>query len=132
MFSYLNQEHVKSAIQEIIDNHDKIIEDWSKAYIAQLYQENGKMPKPGDYILHEQVPTLKDEKLVKRYWFELNEKENLKSKNCTELSLDITEAIATWKIEELKKLFDLLLENKFEKINFDGNNAIIFATKKLE
>jgi len=63
------------AVQEIAENHRKIIDDWCKAYMAQLYQENGDI-KPGDFILVEQVPTFDKSRdcMVKRYWFEPKEK----------------------------------------------------------
>lgn len=46
-----------------------------------------------------------------------------------EFRLDLTEEIATWSIQQLIKLFVFLETNGFTKIYFDGNNAIIYATK---
>lgn len=63
-------ELLQKAVDEISKNHRKIIDDWCKAYLAQLYEENGSI-KPGDFILFEQVPTMHDSgEVVKRYWFE--------------------------------------------------------------
>ncbi len=63
------QEKLSLAVQEISKNHRKIIDDWCKAYLAQLYQENGSI-KPGDFILVEQNFHEYNGKLVKKYWFE--------------------------------------------------------------
>lgn len=68
----MNDELFEKAIQEIKANHLKIIDDWCKAYMAQLYQENGSI-KPGDFVLCEQLPTyhpLNSNIFVKKYWFE--------------------------------------------------------------
>jgi hypothetical protein len=64
-------EMLNKAVQEISQNHHKIIDDWCKAYLAQLYQEKGSI-KPGDFILCEQVPTYHkgQDCMIKRYWFE--------------------------------------------------------------
>ena len=61
----------KKAIEDISKNHRKIIDDWCKAYLAQLYDENGEI-KPGDFILVEQVATFDKSRdcMVKKYWFE--------------------------------------------------------------
>ena len=69
-------ELLQKAVEEIAKNHRKIIDDWCKAYLAQLYEENGSI-KPGDFILVEQVPTFHPGKdcMVKKYWFEPKEKE---------------------------------------------------------
>lgn len=58
-------------VQEISQNHHKIIDYWCKAYLAQLYQE-GHDIKPGNFTLNEQVPTyhLGKDCMVKKYWFE--------------------------------------------------------------
>jgi hypothetical protein len=62
---------LKRAVDEISQHHRKIIDDWCKAYMAQLYQENQSI-KPGDFVLMEQVPTIHGSTnlLVKKYWFE--------------------------------------------------------------
>lgn len=69
-------EEIQQACCEIAANHRKIIDDWCKAYLAQLYEENGTI-KPGDFILCEQVPTYHKESdmMVKKYWFEPKEKD---------------------------------------------------------
>jgi hypothetical protein len=66
-----SDEIVQKVVKEISENHHKIIDDWCKAYLAQLYEE-GKGIKPGCFTLIEQVPTLHDglDCMVKRYWFE--------------------------------------------------------------
>jgi len=62
---------IEKAIQEIEKNHHKIIDDWCKAYLSQLYEE-GIDIKPGCFTLCEQVPTFHKGKdcLVRKYWFE--------------------------------------------------------------
>lgn len=64
-------EILQKAIEEISNSHRKIINDWCKAYLAQLYEE-GKDIKPGCFTLCEQVPTFHDrlDCMVKKYWFE--------------------------------------------------------------
>ncbi len=62
-------EILEKVVIEISQNHDKIIDDWCKAYLAQLYEE-GVDIKPGCFTLNEQVPTIQKAELVKRYWFE--------------------------------------------------------------
>lgn len=63
---------LNKVIQNISENHRKIIDDWCKAYLAELYEE-GKDIKPGCFTLCEQVPTFHEEKkcMVIKYWFEL-------------------------------------------------------------
>jgi hypothetical protein len=65
------QEEFEKAIQDILSNHRKIIDDWCKAYMAQRFEE-GKSIKPGSFTLCEQVETYHKGKdcMVKRYWFE--------------------------------------------------------------
>lgn len=64
------QEKMEKAIQDIAANHHTIIDDWCKAYMAQLYEE-GHHLKPGAFTLNEQVPTFNQDQncMVKRYWF---------------------------------------------------------------
>lgn len=62
---------VEDAIQEISRNHRKIIEDWCKAYLAELY-EAGVDIKPGCFTLHEQnLDNVGGSVLGKKYWFTL-------------------------------------------------------------
>lgn len=74
----LSAKILEKAVQEIAANHRKIINDWCKAYLSQLYQENGSI-KPGDFILYEQVPTMHDTMYgnvyTKKYWFEQKDQE---------------------------------------------------------
>ena len=65
-----NDDLLKKVVEEISKNHHQIIDDWCKAYLAQLYQENGSI-RPGDFTLVEQ-----DGKFCKRYWFEKRSHEN--------------------------------------------------------
>ncbi len=62
---------IQSIVKEIEERHREIIEDWGKAYLAQLYEE-GVDIKPGCFILYEQVPTFHkgQDCMVKKYWFE--------------------------------------------------------------
>jgi hypothetical protein len=72
----MTDELLEKVVQEIASNHRKIIDDWCKAYLAQLYQEKGSI-KPADFILCEQVPTYHkgQDCMVKRYWFEPKDQE---------------------------------------------------------
>ncbi len=67
----MNDNILEKVVQEISNNHHKIIDDWCKAYLAQLYEE-GHDIKPGSFTLNEQVPTYHIGKdcMVKKYWFE--------------------------------------------------------------
>lgn len=57
---------LQEAIENIARNHRQIIDDWCKAYMAQIYQETGSI-KPGDFTLNEQ-DYFRDG-IGKRYWF---------------------------------------------------------------
>ena len=60
----------EEALENIIKNHNQIIDDWCKAYLAELYQK-GMDIKPGCFTLVEQEGlTLQNGKLGKHYWFE--------------------------------------------------------------
>lgn len=61
-------ELLQKAVDEIARNHRQIIDDWCKAYLAQLYEENGSI-KPGDFILNQQ-DQFHEGKLGYKYWFE--------------------------------------------------------------
>lgn len=62
---------LKKVVQEISENHRKIIEDWCKAYLAQMYQE-GHDIKPGCFTLCLAGPNFdKDTNcIITKYWFE--------------------------------------------------------------
>ena len=64
-------ELLQKVVDDISKNHRKIIDDWCKAYMAQLYEEGVEI-KPGCFTLNEQEPThhIGKECLVKKYWFE--------------------------------------------------------------
>lgn len=66
------EKSLSKVVQEISQNHHKIIEDWCKAYLAQLYEEGYEI-KPGCFTLNEQVPTynINQNCMVKKYWFEI-------------------------------------------------------------
>jgi hypothetical protein len=74
----MTDELLQKAVQEISTFHRKIIDDWCKAYLSQLYQEKGSI-NPGDFILYEQMPTMHDTMngniYCKKYWFEPKDKE---------------------------------------------------------
>ncbi len=58
------------AIQEISKRHREIIEDWCKAYLAELY-EAGVDLKPGCFTLNEQMlDNVGASAFGKKYWFE--------------------------------------------------------------
>jgi len=65
----MDDELLHKITQDIANNHRKIIDDWCKAYIAQIYEETGKMCKPGDFMLNQQSYT--PEKMIAgyKYWF---------------------------------------------------------------
>ncbi len=71
----MNDDLLDKIVRDISINHNKIIDDWCKAYIAQIYQETGEVPKPGDFILNQQ--SYSPEKMVcgYKYWFTRKEKD---------------------------------------------------------
>lgn len=70
----MNDEILNKVVEDISYNHHKIIDDWCKAYLAQLYQENGSI-KPGDFTLVQQSYDFKSGKIGYKYWFEKSIKE---------------------------------------------------------
>lgn len=64
-------DRLNKAAADIAANHRQIIDDWCKAYLAQLYEE-GHDIKPGAFTLNEQVPMFDkgNNCMVKKYWFE--------------------------------------------------------------
>jgi hypothetical protein len=68
----VNDDVIQKVVKEISEAHGKIIDDWCKAYLAQLYEE-GKSFEPGSFILCEQELHEHNGKWVKKYWFERKE-----------------------------------------------------------
>lgn len=65
---------LQEAADFIAREHRKIIDDWCKAYLAEIYQY-GIDIKPGCFILVEQLDVeLKNGKMGKKYWFEPQDK----------------------------------------------------------
>jgi uncharacterized protein YecA (UPF0149 family) len=62
------EELFKKAVQEIASNHRKIIDDWCKAYLAQLYEEDIDI-KPNCFTLFQ-----KEIEGGYKYWFEYTPK----------------------------------------------------------
>lgn len=65
----MNDLRIMNAIAEIRHNHKKIINDWCKAYMAELYGKTGQL-NPGDWSLVETELVQHEGHLVKKYWFE--------------------------------------------------------------
>lgn len=72
---------ITNAIMEVQRNHKKIINDWCKAYMAELYGKTGQL-NPGDFCLVETELVEHKGKLVKKYWFERKEKKNKSCPHC--------------------------------------------------
>lgn len=72
----MDDDIIQKLVADIANNHRKIIDDWCKAYLAELY-EQGVEIKPGCFTLNEQVPTFnpKTNCMVTKYWFELKKDE---------------------------------------------------------
>lgn len=66
----LPDETINKVVDDIAHNHRKIIDDWCKAYIAQIYEETGQCPKPGDFILNQQEMDFKSGRFGFKYWFD--------------------------------------------------------------
>ena len=67
-----SDELLKKAVEEIAKNHRQIIDDWCKAYLAQIYEEGHTDLKPGDFTLYEQELVVFEGKYTRKYWFEKN------------------------------------------------------------
>lgn len=55
--------------EEIAAYHRKIIDDWCKAYLAEIYQDKGSI-NPGDFTLVEQENRDYNKEYIRKYWFE--------------------------------------------------------------
>ncbi len=60
---------LEKAVQDITQNHRKIIDDWCKAYMAQLYQQ-GKSIDVGSFTLMQQNLSMAPGEVGYKYWFE--------------------------------------------------------------
>jgi hypothetical protein len=67
----MENDTILKVVKNISENHHKIIDDWCKAYMAQIYQEKGSI-KPGDFILNQQAVN-EEGKFGFKYWFTLKE-----------------------------------------------------------
>lgn len=63
------QDAIEKAVQNIKMNHDKIIDDWCKAYMAQRYKE-GKSIDVGSFTLCQQNLSWAQNEVGFKYWFE--------------------------------------------------------------
>lgn len=114
------QEKFEEAIQNISKNHRKIIDDWCKAYLAEIYQY-GLDIKPGCFTLIEQQDFVSENgKLVKKYWFELKDEKETAN-----------ERIAKQLIDELLKVKEYVLDqiNDVKKNHPDQFQAILILNQ---
>ena len=61
-------ELLQKVVEDISKNHRKIIDDWCKAYLAQIYEE-GMDIKPSCFTLNQQDYRFENGYMGKRYWF---------------------------------------------------------------
>ena len=66
-------EQINEAVNDIKKNHQQIIDDWCKAYLAQLNEEGHEI-KPGLLTLNKQSVLLNG-KMAWKYWFTIEEHE---------------------------------------------------------
>lgn len=95
---------IEKVVKEISENHHKIIDDWCKAYMAQLYQE-GYEVKPGCFTLYEQEPTMQDGIFAKRYWFKYGTPDYPEYTNwvkCSDLMPEQEERVLAWDGEKIE------------------------------
>lgn len=64
-------EKLQEAIDNICTNHHKILDDWCKAYLSEIY-ELGLELKPGCFVLN-QMQVNEEGKIGWKYWFTLKE-----------------------------------------------------------
>lgn len=62
-------EAIEKAVHEIRSNHNKIIDDWCKAYMAQRYKE-GKSIDIGAFTLCQENLSWAQNEVGFKYWFE--------------------------------------------------------------
>ncbi len=67
------QKKINESIIDIQKHHHKIIDDWCKAYLAQMYEEGHNL-KPGDFVLNE-MECKEYGVFGRKYWFTLKESE---------------------------------------------------------
>lgn len=63
------QDAIEKAVHDIKTNHDKIIDDWCKAYMAQRYKE-GMSIDVGSFTLCQQNLSWAQNEVGFKYWFE--------------------------------------------------------------
>lgn len=63
------QDEIDKAVLNIKSNHNKIIDDWCKAYLAQRYKE-GKSIDVGSFTLCQQNLSWAQNEVGFKYWFE--------------------------------------------------------------
>jgi hypothetical protein len=105
--SKMNDELFANVIADIAANHRKIIDDWCKAYLAQLYEDSINI-KPGCFTLNEQVPTLQNNNFVKKYWFEPGTPDYPKPKEWIKISDHLPELdkrVLTWNGNRVEIMF---------------------------
>lgn len=66
------QDLIYECVQKIQRDHEKIIEDWSNAYMAEIYEKN-KSIRPGDFILNQQQ--MNGKYVGFKYWFTHKDRE---------------------------------------------------------
>jgi hypothetical protein len=67
------QQKMNEAVANIQRNHHQIIDDWCKAYMAELYEKGVKL-NPGCFILNQQQVN-EEGKIGWKYWFSIKEEE---------------------------------------------------------
>jgi hypothetical protein len=60
---------LRKVVDDIHRYHKEIIDAWCKAYLAQIYQETGRVPKPGDFVLNQQAMPHVNGQVGYKYWF---------------------------------------------------------------
>lgn len=63
------EDALQKAVHDITTNHNKIIDDWCKAYMAQRYIE-GKSIDVGSFTLCQQNLSWAQNEVGFKYWFE--------------------------------------------------------------
>ena len=66
----MNDDIIQKVTSDIAKNHRQILDDWCKAYMAQVFLETGKCPNPGDFILNQQAADFRSGGCGYKYWFE--------------------------------------------------------------
>ena len=101
-------------VENIKKNHEKIIDDWCKAYLAELFQ-CGIDIKPGCFTLvQQQGLTLKNGELGYHYWFEPKDEKETINETMVKVLMNELNKIKDYVDDQVKNLSHDRYDDQFE------------------